>query len=352
MKKLFVVLLPLVLMGAGCFSAFGSSQTSSAADGGVFKSPNSGLDWAQVVLVPTARGTGTLATTNVLNLEMDPKDHEFLYASTRNNGMLYSEDGALSWRQPKQQVLREGTVYDVEVDPKDVCTVYVVTERKLVSSQDCLRTVDEETYIETRPEVSVLKVTVDWFDSNVLWLGLSNGDVLKSENKGKDWRTMMVSGREISEILISNTDSRQVLVSTFNGGIKRTADGGATWNEVIFPEQLASMETVYNMTQNPNSSVVIAVTSYGLLRSTDFGQTWEALQLLTSPSEVTIRSAAIDPVDSNKIYYATPGTFYHTVDGGTTWQTQKLFTARDTRAILIDPSDTAVLYIGAAVATQ
>jgi photosystem II stability/assembly factor-like uncharacterized protein len=215
-----------------------------------------------------------------------------------------------------------------------------------------LRTVDEETYIETRPEVSVLKVTVDWFDSNILWLGLSNGDVLKSENKGKDWRTMMVSGREVSEILISNTDSRQVLVSTFNGGIKRTTDGGATWNEVIFPEQLASMETVYNMTQNPNSSVVIAVTSYGLLRSTDFGQTWEALQLLTSPSEVTIRSAAIDPVDSNKIYYATPGTFYHTVDGGTTWQTQKLFTARDTRAILIDPSDTAVLYIGAAVATQ
>jgi len=349
MKKLFLLLIPFILVGAGCL---GGSKTSSGADGGIFKTVNSGEDWAQYVVVPSARGIGTLATTNVVNLEMDPQDTQYLYASTRNNGMLFSEDGAHSWRQPKQTLLQEGTVYDVEVDPTDVCTVYVVTERKLVSTDNCFRTINDELYLENRADVGVLKVTVDWFNPNILWLGLSNGDVLKSDNKGEKWRTVATLGREISEIIVSNKDSRMVLVSTFSSGIVRTIDSGETWEEIEFPDGLHSTDTVYNIVQNPDSSVVIAATEYGLLRSINFGQTWESIKLLTSPAEVTIRGVAIDPKDSNILYYATPGTFYRSTDAGVTWKTQRFQTSRDSRVILIDPSNTAVLYIGVAAATK
>ena len=348
MKKFFLLMLPIILLGAGCL---GGSQKSSAPDGGVFKTSNAGVEWNQAVVVPTAKGTGTLGTSNILNIEMDPQDSKFLYASTRDNGMLYSDDGALSWHQPKQPILREGTVYDVEVDPKDVCTVYVVTERKLVSTNDCLRTLNEEVYLENRAEVGLLRITVDWFNPNILWLALSNGDVLKSENKGEQWRTVLSVGREISEVLISNTDSRQVLVSMFNGGMQKSSDGGGTWNKVIFPEGLSSVDTIYNLVQNADSSVLLAVSQYGLVRSRDFGQTWEGLKLLTAPAEVVIRGAAIDPGDSNSLYYATPGTFYHSPDAGVTWNTQRFQSSRDARTILVDPADRNVLYIGVAAPT-
>ncbi len=348
MKKLFFAFLPLIFLGIGCLN---NSSTSTSADGGIFKTVDTGENWSQVVAVPTAKGMGTLATTNVLNLEMDPQNTKFLYASTRNNGMLYSDDAAQSWYQPKQAILTEGTVYDVEVDPKNVCTVYMVTERKLVSTNDCMRTLNEEVYLENRAQVGTLKVSLDWFNTNILWLGLSNGDVVKSENKGGNWRTILTMGAEISEILLSNTDTRQVLVSTFNGTIQRTIDGGDSWQLVTFPKAFAP-GSIYNLIQNPDSSVVIAVTQYGLLRSRDFGQTWEAIPLLTAPSQVMIRSAAIDPKDSNRLSYATPGTFYHSVDGGVTWKTRKFQTSRDARVMLVDPKDSSVLYIGVASATQ
>lgn len=349
MKKLLFVFFPIVLLGAGCF---GGASGTSGNDAGVFKTTDAGQQWSQMVLVPTAKGIGTLATTNILSLTMDPQDANYLYASTRNNGMLFTEDGALSWRQPKQKILNTGTVYDVAVDPKDVCTVYIVTERKLVGTTDCFRSLNEELYLENRGDATISQVNVDWFNTNTLWIGLSNGDVLKSENRGGDWRTIKKIGKEISQIIISNTDSRMILVSSFNGGIERTADGGETWEKVEFPKGTRSGEIVYNLTQNPDASVVIASTQHGLLRSNDFGKTWEQIQLLTAPGEAVIRSAAIDPKDSNVLYYATPGSFYRSVDGGLTWKTQKLPSAREARAMLVDPTNSSVLYIGEAVPVQ
>src|SRR3989339_1092102 len=260
MKKLLFVFLPILLMGAGCF---GGSGGTSGNDAGVFKTTDAGKLWTQAVLVPTAKGIGTLATTNVLSLTMDPQDSMVLYASTRNNGMLYSEDGAASWRQPKQKVINTGTVYDVAVDPKDVCTVYVVTERKLVGTNDCFRSLNEEMYLENRGDATISHVEVDWFNTNTLWLGLSNGDVLKSENRGGDWRTIKKLNKEISQILLSNADSRMILLSSYSAGIERSTDGGETWDKVELPKGTRSPETVYNLTQNPDASVVIASTVHG-----------------------------------------------------------------------------------------
>jgi photosystem II stability/assembly factor-like uncharacterized protein len=349
MKNIYILVLSLVLLGAGCLSG---SKTESTADGGVFKTVNNGGDWIQATVVPTAQGTGTLATTDILDIEMDPQDSKYLYVSTRGNGLLYSEDGGGSWRQPSVSGLRDQTVYDVEVDPKDVCTVYAAVGRNLYGTRNCLRTFDDEMYLETRPGVFILKISVDWFNPDILWLGLSNGDVLKSTNRGVQWKTVKTLGEEISQIIISNQDSRQVMVSKFRSGIERTLDAGQTWEPVSFPDGTPLAKNVYNLVQNPDSSVVIAVTQHGLLRSKDFGTTWEVIELLTSPGDTLARAAAIDPEDSDILYYATPRAFYRSTDGGQTWDTQRFLSNREARTILVDPDDRKVLYVGVASSTK
>ncbi len=347
MKKLIALSCVIVLLGAGCFG----SSSSGGSDGGIFKTFNAGEDWAQTVLVPTAQGIGTLSSSNVLSMKMDPQDKDFLYIGTRSNGMLYSEDAGVSWRQPRNSALQSDTVYDVAVDASSVCTVYAARGSRLYQSTDCMRSFDSETYVETRTGVYIGVVAADWYDSNTLWIGLSNGDVLKSEDKGTTWRTSLKTGKEISEILVSNADSRNILVSTYQDGIWRTDDRGDSWNQVESEiESLKDANEVSALVQTADAGTVIAASTYGLHKSTDFGETWETLRLVTSSGQIKIRAVAMDPENPNTLFYAASSTFYRSLDGGVTWETERFNSSRVPRAMLVDPDDSSVLYVGVASA--
>jgi photosystem II stability/assembly factor-like uncharacterized protein len=346
MKKLFLILLSLILVGAGCIGIKGGSTGN---DGGVFKSTTAGQEWAQAVVVPTSAGIGTLATTDVLNMEMDPQDKSFIYLGTRQNGMLYSEDGGASWRQPRASALKEGLIYRVEVSPTDACTAYVAKGPRLFSTDDCMRTFDSETYVDSRPGVSVVQVAADWYDEGIIWIGLSNGDVLRSQDGGRTWRTVFKASDEISKIILHNKDSRNVLISTFENGIYKTQNGGEDWDEIDGGlDDLKGADNVYDMMQDKGSEVVIAATKYGLLRSRDFGTTWKPINLVTSPGQVIIRAIGMDTDDADTLYYAVGGTFYSSRDSGETWSTKRLPSARSPRAMLVDPNNPAVVYVGVA----
>lgn len=352
MKKIFFITLAvIVLLGAGC-SQFGG-KGSKAPDGGVFKTTDAGKTWVTANVVPTAQGIGTLATTNVISMEVDPQDIGMFYLGSRESGVLYSDDATASWRLPRQTVLKEGTVFAVEVDPFDRCTVYIAKGSRLYKSTDCLRTIDDETYVETRAGVSVVRLALDWYTQGTIWIGLSNGDVFKSTDAGKNWKSVLKLGKEVSQILVNNKDSRQVLISSSTLGFQRTSDGGDHWEKYAGDaSKLNGAQLVDSLTQNSDSSIVLAATKYGILRSKDFGLNWEPLKLLTSPGQVLIRAVGISPKDANTIYYAVNSTFFHSSDGGQSWQTQKFPSARIPRTLIIDPKDPAVVYVGVAEAIE
>lgn len=344
-SKLFLLSCVVVLAGAGCLG----SKAETGPDGGVFKTIDGGQEWAQAVAVPSARGVGTIAGTNIVAMEMDPQDHEVIYLGTRENGMLYSLDAGSSWQQPRATVLREGAIAAMEVDPSNVCTGYFARGPRVYKTTDCLRTIDSETYVETRAGVNIVRIAVDWFNTQVVWLGLSNGDVLKSENGGDTWRTVLVNRRAVTSILINNADSRIVLVGLENDGFQKTVDAGATWVSVEDElKDFRNANRVHALTQDATSSNVLAATAYGILRSTDFGSTWTPLALVTSPGQVTINALGMDPNNANTIYYAAGGTFYISNDGGVNWDTQRLPTARQPQVLLVDPENPNVVYVGAA----
>jgi photosystem II stability/assembly factor-like uncharacterized protein len=348
MKRIIPLLLIVSLLGAGCPSLGGGSK-AKVADGGVFKTSDAGKTWTQVSAVPTVQGMGTLADSNVISMEADPKDKFFLYATTRNNGMVYSEDGAISWHLPRHAAFRDGTIQTVEVDPSDSCTAYFAKGARLYKTTDCMRTFDDEVYVESRGGIRIQQIVVDWYVKGTVWIGLSNGDVLKSTDKGKSWKTVLKINKEISEIFMNQKDSRVMLISTFDSGIQRTTDGGEHWEKLegTFTE-FPDTERVYAITQTKDGSVMIAATQYGLLRSKDLGSSWEAIDLLTSPGQLTIRAVGVAPKDPKIIYFVAPNTFYRTNDGGQTWQTQKFPSSRVPRVLLIDPDDASVLYVGVA----
>ncbi len=342
--KLAVPFIALALMGLGCGSG---GSGSKAADGGIWKTTDAGVKFASANVLSGGKSIGSLATASVMNIEMDPHDSQILYASTREHGLLVSEDGASTWQQPRQAALRTGSVVDVEADPKELCTVYIATPKRLMKSDTCLRTLYEQVYVENRPTASITDVEVDWYNASAVWLGMGNGDIFKSEDAGKTWRKIITLKGAVTQMMVSNADSRQVLVGTDKDGLWKTVDAGVSWVQIEKElKDFRNGNKVWSLVQDKTSATVVAATQYGLLRSQDFGSTWEGIALLTAPGQITIKALAMDPENVSSIAFASLGTLYSTTDGGVTWKTVKLPTARIPEVLIADPLRWETMYLG------
>ncbi len=343
-SKLALILSAVALTGAGCF---GGAGKTAGVDGGVYRTANGGASWTQQATIVTANGVGSIATADILALAMDPQDSKAIYAGTKAAGLVYSLDGAATWQQARHAGLREGAIAAVAVDPTDVCTVYVAKGSRLFKSVDCLRSANPDAYVETRTGVTITSVAVDWYDAKIVWIGLSNGDTLKSDDGTATWQTYVSAAEKITGILVSNADSRVVLLATSGGGFYKTIDSGATWTQTKDAlKELKNAAKVAAVVQDKAGATLLAATNYGLIRSKDFGTTWEGLQLLSAPGQVNIQSVAIDPANADTIAYAAGSAFYRSVDGGLKWTTTKIPSARLPTAILLDPTDPTVYFLG------
>ena len=94
----------------------------------------------------------------------------------------------------------------------------------------------------------------------------------------------------------------------------------------------------------PDSLLYVA--KYGLLKSDDGGITWNPITLITPPATTDILAAAINPDNNQEIFYATRATYYKTVDGGKNWITKRLPAKAVPTYLIIDPTDSAILYLG------
>ncbi|MBI4599054.1 hypothetical protein HY734_02555 [Candidatus Uhrbacteria bacterium] len=334
-------LVVLLLLGAGC----SAEQVDTSRDGGIFKSVDGGRTWTQTTAVPSTKGVGNIASLNLLTIAFDPSDHEAVYVGSQENGLFFSYDGGAAWQRPRGAPFEKEAVRSIAVDSAHMCTSYAVAGARLYKSENCSRTYTSA-YYETRANVSVRRVTVDWYDSNVVYLGLSNGDVLKSTDQAQSWTKVLTTKEEINQIFVSNADSRILLVGS-SQGLYRSTDGGATWtSEEGALKAFRDANDVFSLVQNASGDTILMATQYGLLRSTDIGQTWQTLKLVTSPGQVVVRALAIHPSDPKTIYYATSSALYASLDGGETWQTYKLPSSRAAAFLRIDPVKPEVLYLG------
>ncbi len=170
-------------------------------------------------------------------------------------------------------------------------------------------------------------------------------------------------GARINTAATHPSDEDIIYVGYSGGGVFKTTDGGANWEDIFSDKPYLSIgdivldpadpNTVYVGTGDPN------VTGYpfigdGIYKSTDGGQNWTNIGL---QEQGIIAKIVIDPTDSDIIYAATMGIpmernndrgLYKTIDGGQNWS-QVLFISDQAGIIdlLIDPSNPDVLYAAA-----
>ena len=195
----------------------------------------------------------------------------------------------------------------------------------------------------------ILELQMDTYDTRRLYAGTNDGQLLKSEDAGSSRTPIGNFDSKIKKILLDPRDTRRIYVGTSTRSIFKTYNAGLTWE---------SLRSQFELFDNPASNVqdlilnknqpdrLIVATAYGLLKSDDGGTRWTPFKLLTPPNTVTIRSVTQNFAKPNEILYGTDQNLFKTVDGGKTWISKPLPTSRAAEALVIDPTNPQIVYLG------
>jgi photosystem II stability/assembly factor-like uncharacterized protein len=202
---------------------------------------------------------------------------------------------------------------------------------------------------------SIGAIAVADSDHNVLYVGtgeaclrgnISYGDgVYKSTNGGMTWKNLgLKDSRHIGAVVIDPHNPDIVLVAALGHawgpnserGVFRTADGGKTWQKVLYKDDdTGAIDVVFDP---KNSSIVYATLwqvrrqpwhfnsggpGSGIYKSTDGGLTWKHLEGHGLPEGNLGRiGISVSGADSNRVYAlieAKKGGLYRSDDAGNSW---------------------------------
>jgi photosystem II stability/assembly factor-like uncharacterized protein len=342
-SSVFLLIVSLFVV-SGC--SINLKSDSSGSDGGVYYTENKGDTWQKKVLIPTTNGTPrSIASLSVSSLTIDPSDHKAIYYGSIENGLFYSYNQGTAWKHVSP--LNKITISNVAVDPDSKCIIYTAIGNKLLKSTDCNRSW-EQVYNDTSINVLVNTIAIDNYDSNILYIGTSRGEIIRSVDRGGNWETIGRFEDDVKEIVINPVNTKIIFVATLKKGIHRSMDGGANW--VSLEENLKEFKQANRFKDivilATDSREVFLANGYGILKTENNGESWKSINLITPETKTVINSLVVNPNNSEEIYYVTNTTFYRSLDGGKSWATKKLPTARAGWKLLADYENPDILYMG------
>ncbi|MEI6627484.1 MAG: hypothetical protein WCL61_02725 [bacterium] len=344
------LLVGLVLLASGCTVSLGGSggTTSSGADGGIWRSQDSGKTFAQRVAIPVVGGkVASIAGVDIRRMVFDPSDYRAIYLATEANGVYYSWDEGLSWNTFPEFAKMQ--VQSVAVDPNNKCIIYVLVGNRVVKSKDCGRNWDN-VYYHQNDKIVLSDIAIDIKNSSILYVANRGGEIIKSENGGTSWYVAYtVKNSSFIDLVMDPDDSSVIYAITKESGIYKTADWGQSWANMGegIKQYFSSQEYVSLVVDRATRGSLIVASKYSMVKSDNQGRTWSLISLLTTAKPSLIYSVAVNPKNSNEVYYTTATTLVKSLDGGKTWSSAKLPFSRMVNRILINPNYPNIMYFGA-----
>jgi hypothetical protein len=360
----------------------GSTLYLGAANGGVFRSDDSGVNWTSVLDGELTFSIGALA--------LDPTDPNTVYCGTGEansavdtydgSGLYRTSDGGDSWQHLGLEATRR--IGRVAVDPSNPDRIFVAAmgtqfstnpDRGLYRSEDgglnwtkvlfvndstgCADVVINPAHPET-----VYCATWERVRHPTYRRAFGPGcGIWRSTNSGTTW-TLLQNGLptptdSVGRIGLAIAPSRpstvyaQIIAGSnggYNGrGMYRTLDGGATWTR----RDVSGYTGIFggfgwyfgDMAVDPVDPDKVYALGVDMVRSTNGGTNFSTV---LGTAHVDNHAIWIDPANSNRIYLGNDGGFYSSTVGGTTWFKAVTLDITQFYAGAIDPSNPARLLGG------
>jgi len=319
-----------ILPGGGGGGGFNSSSP-------LYKSEDRGLNWYENNSLQNSQDKISRASIN--KMIFSPYDSRVIYVST-TKGLYFSDNSGVNW----QLISPELNVNDFCLNPKTKGIIYILSGNQVTKSTDNGQNWNF-IYRETRPNISLTSVNISPFDTSMVYLLSSDGNLLLSTDWGDRWKSIYNFDATVNRMLIDYSNSQNIYVLT-NNNIFRSLDQAVSWEQILgdnikdFPQanQVKSLKI-------DKAGNLFYCSGYGILISSDNGSTWRPLGLISPAGSVNILEFGFNPNNNNEIYYIVEDILYHTQDNGRNWKT-KLLPTKNTRHLLIDYFNPSNLYIG------
>lgn len=335
--KIIIAAASLALLGAAC----APGQVSRSGDGGVWLTTDKGENWGQKVLIYADRTSSkTIADIVAQKLIFSPKDNRKILAVSPDTGLWVSWNGGNNW----DASLAAGNVADAAISPDNPRVWYAAVGRVIAKTENegggwkAIFTTDQEKH-----NISALALLPS--KPAIIYAGTNRGDILFSEDYGRSWRTITRLPGAVKKLAVHPAGNNIIYAGLDGAGLAQSFDSGQNWK--VLNQELAQFPGAGNFRDFALTPTgIIYAYGNGLLRSLDQGEHWVSLPLISPDQDTSIYSLAANPQNPLEIYYGTRSTFYHSADGGFNWIPRSLPTTKTPLAILINPEDPAMIYLG------
>ena len=184
-------------------------------------------------------------------------------------------------------------------------------------------------------------VAIDPKDKDRLYLSTLDGQIDTSADGGKSWHLLVNLNQPeliLDQLFVDSRDSKIIYTSGHRhkspGGFFRSTDGGATWKE---SKELKN-EAIHSMTQSSvDPNILLVGTINGVWISRNSGAGWEKIASSTMPGDVD--ALVMDPRNVTTIYAGTWWRPYKSMDAGKSWKLIKdgMIDDSDVFAVDLDP---------------
>jgi hypothetical protein len=200
-------------------------------------------------------------------------------------------------------------------------------------------------------------LAVDPADSDTVYAGLRNGGVRRTADGGRTWVDCRLPEPRVFSLAVSAADGA-VYAGTEPSALYRSDDRGETWRELEGLLELPSRPTwsfpprpwtshVRWIAPNPQDAdlILVGIELGGLMRSTDGGATWQDHR---PGAQRDVHSLTWHPLARGCAYEAGGGGAAWSEDAGETWQPADEGRDRDyTWSVAVDPLDPELWYVSA-----
>jgi photosystem II stability/assembly factor-like uncharacterized protein len=356
-KKQFIFLATAVFLFFGAIFP-GCSPAPVSVDGGVYKSIDGGLTWErkiQLIQPPETKVKTDLSAVSFTSFAINPDDSNIIYATTPGNGLYVTKDAGENWDLYNGTGLIPGLpIFSLAIDRKNVKNMYLAGV-STYGKGNVMKSEDEgatwqEVYVTVSAGEYVNKIEIDQYETSIIYITTTLGQLFKSTNYGRSWSTMTRFATVVSNFAVSPKDTRVLYATSAAEGLFKSTNKGDDWQPLA--ESLTKVTSYTGIIDvialDPiDSNIIYIGFTNGMLKSTDGGNTWSSFNLLTPPATLTMNSLIISQTDSKSIYYTVGSQVYFTNNGvESNWLVRNLPTSRVLTGLTIDPKDPKIIYVG------
>ncbi|MEJ7624599.1 MAG: YCF48-related protein [Pyrinomonadaceae bacterium] len=183
-------------------------------------------------------------------------------------------------------------------------------------------------------------VAIDPKNKNRVYISTLDGQIHTSGDGGRSWNLLVNLNKPeliLDQLMVDSSNSQNLYASGHRhkapGGFFRSTDGGASWKE----SKDLKNASIHAMTQSAHDpKILYAGTPQGVWMSKNSGEDWEKISSPSMP--VNIDALATDPRNTSTMYAGTWWRAYKTTDAGKNWRLIKdgMIDDSDVFAVTVD----------------